>query len=215
MTDFTTRMTTLLVRLRRERNGLTAEQIDRALSPSLRYGLNLGVSLPTIRLIARAERPDHDFARFLYRQQVRELRLAALWIAEPDRVTGEELSLWMEGRMPVELLEELAFALLSRTKVLPNLLSWLEHADRNYAYAAAMALARGEEYDREKAVQGVWRGVLAHPDDLLFARGAAVLLTRLNDYADSRTSVRHLLDSLGDTPAESLLGEELAWRLAN
>ena len=45
------------------------------------YGLNYGVSLSTLRRLARAEAPDHGFARYLYRQDVRELRLAALHIA--------------------------------------------------------------------------------------------------------------------------------------
>ena len=76
--DYTSRMVALLRELRRERNGAVADSMRYYGTP---YGLNYGVSLPTLRRIARAEAPDHGFARYLYRQDVRELRLAALHIA--------------------------------------------------------------------------------------------------------------------------------------
>ena len=78
--DFTSRMVALLGELRRERNGAVADAMRCYGAP---YGLNYGVSLPTLRKLARAETPDHDFARYLYLQEVRELRLAALHIARP------------------------------------------------------------------------------------------------------------------------------------
>ncbi len=71
-------MVALLRELRRERNGAVADSMRYYGTP---YGLNYGVSLPTLRRIARAETPDHGFARYLYLQDVRELRLAALHIA--------------------------------------------------------------------------------------------------------------------------------------
>ena len=61
--DFTSRMVALLGELRRERNGAVADAMRCYGAP---YGLNYGVSLPTLRKLARAETPDHDFARYLY-----------------------------------------------------------------------------------------------------------------------------------------------------
>ena len=66
--DFTSRMVALLGELRRERNGAVADAMRCYGAP---YGLNYGVSLPTLRKLARAETPDHDFARYLYLQEVR------------------------------------------------------------------------------------------------------------------------------------------------
>ena len=79
--DFTSRMAALLGAFRRERNGAVADSMRFYGAPC---GLNYGVSLPTLRKLARAETPDHDFARYLYLQAVRELRLAALHIARPE-----------------------------------------------------------------------------------------------------------------------------------
>lgn len=110
--DYTSRMAALLGRFRRERNGVVADTMQYR---GKAYGLNYGVSLPTIRAVARAERPDSDFARFLYRQDVRELKLAAFWIADPVQVTSVEFSDWGEGIANSEMAEECAFALMSRS----------------------------------------------------------------------------------------------------
>ena len=110
--DFTSRMVALLGERRRERNGAVADAMRCYGAP---YGLNYGVSLPTLRKLARAETPDHDFARYLYLQEVRELRLAALHIARPESLTPDEFPAWAAGIVNSEVAEEAAFAFLSRS----------------------------------------------------------------------------------------------------
>lgn len=140
--DFTSHMVALLGELRRERNGAVADAMCLCGKP---YGLNYGVSLPTLRRIARAETPDHDFARYLYVQDVRELRLAALYIAQPERVTMDEAAFWAAGIINSEVAEEASFALLSRVGVLPELFrSWIT-ASPLLQYAALLAAARSPQ----------------------------------------------------------------------
>lgn len=135
-------MVALLGELRRERNGAVADAMCLCGKP---YGLNYGVSLPTLRRIARAETPDHDFARYLYVQDVRELRLAALYIAQPERVTMDEAEFWAAGIINSEVAEEVSFALLSRVGVLPELFrSWIT-ASPLLQYAALLAAARSPQ----------------------------------------------------------------------
>ena len=88
MTNHTARMAALLGELRREMNGAVAESMQRGEGG---YGLNYGVSIPTIRAIAGRVGTDHAFARFLYRQDVRELRMAAPTIADPASVTPDNV----------------------------------------------------------------------------------------------------------------------------
>lgn len=140
--DFTSRMVALLGELRRERNGAVADAMSPFGKP---YGLNYGVSLPTLRQIARAETPDHDFARYLYVQDVRELRLAALYVAQPARVTADEADFWAAGIVNAEVAEEASFALLSRVGVLPAIFeSWMA-ASPLLQYAALLAAARSPQ----------------------------------------------------------------------
>lgn len=140
--DFTSRMVALLGELRRERNGAVADAMCLCGKP---YGLNYGVSLPTLRRIARAETPDHDFARYLYVQDVRELRLAALYIAQPERVTADEADFWAAGIINSEVAEEASFALLSRVGVQPAIFERWMAASPLLQYAALLAAARSPQ----------------------------------------------------------------------
>lgn len=138
--DFTSRMVALLGELRRERNGAVADAMRCYGAP---YGLNYGVSLPTLRRLARAETPDHDFARYLYRQDVRELRLAALHIARPESLAPDEFQVWAAGIVNSEVAEEAAFAFLSRADALPALFdAWIADPNPLLRYAALHSAAR-------------------------------------------------------------------------
>ena len=140
--DFTSRMVALLGELRRERNGAVADAMRCYGAP---YGLNYGVSLPTLRKLARAETPDHDFARYLYLQEVRELRLAALHIARPESLTPDEFPAWAAGIVNSEVAEEAAFAFLSRSAALPALFdAWIAAPNPLLRYAALHSAARSD-----------------------------------------------------------------------
>ena len=160
--DYTSRMVALLRELRRERNGAVADAMRYYGAP---YGLNYGVSLPTLRRIARAEAPDHAFARYLYRQDVRELRLAALHIACPASLTPEEFPAWAAGIVNSEIAEEAAFALLSRAEAFPALFSaWIASPDALLQYAALLAAARSPRLTASwvaPAVEAVHRNATA------------------------------------------------------
>ena len=160
--DYTSRMVALLRELRRERNGAVADSMRYYGAP---YGLNYGVSLPTLRRIARAEAPDHAFARYLYRQDVRELRLAALHIACPACLTPEEFPAWAAGIVNSEIAEEAAFALLGRAEAFPVLFSaWIASPDALLQYAALLAAARSPRLTASwvaPAVEAVHRNATA------------------------------------------------------
>ena len=149
-TDPTSRMVELLGRLRREMNGAVADSM-RVRGRS--YGLNYGVSLPTIRAIARSCPPDHAFARYLFLQDVRELRLAALTLAEPRRVVAAEFDAWGAGIVNSEVAEEAAFALLSRTECVRELYAaWMAATDPLLRYAALLSAARSRSVPVQEAL---------------------------------------------------------------
>lgn len=166
-------MVALLGELRRERNGAVADAMCLCGKP---YGLNYGVSLPTLRRIARAETSDHDFARYLYVQDVRELRLAALYVAQPERVTADEAAFWAAGIVNSEVAEEASFALLSRVGVLPAIFeSWMA-ASPLLQYAALLAAARSPQASLawvDAALEAVHRDAVEAEALVAAARSAA------------------------------------------
>ena len=188
--DTTSRMTALLGRMRRERNGAVADTMRSWGRPC---GLNYGVSLPTVRQIARAEGRDHALARLLWQQDVRELRLAALHLADPARL-WEERTFWGAGIVDSELAEEAAFALLGLSDGFPQLFrAWIAAPQPLLRYAVLLAAARSPQLGLEwldpaleavraerdpVAAQWIARAAVADPPVLILDEATSSIDTR-------------------------------------
>lgn len=214
--DFTPRMTALLSRFRRDRNGAEADAMRPVGKPC---GLNYGVCLPDVRSAARAETPDHDFARYLFLQDVRELRLSALHIARPECLTPDELPFWAAGITNSELAAEAAFALLSRADTFPLVFdAWITSDDLLLVYASLMAAPRSKCLTiswLEPSAEALRRTCAADtPPARLVAEGAVALFAALGaQNATNRQAVLRAAGSLSPLPAGKYLLDELAWRL--
>lgn len=209
VSDHTSRMAALLGRLRREMNGAVVEAMERA---GVKGVFNYGVSIPTIRAIAAETGRDHAFARFLYRQQVRELRMAALSIADPTSVTPEEIDFWLSGSPSVELLDELALRLLSRSSddVLQELAGRrLTSGEAPECYAALMTLSRTRTIGADELAERVAGALLRFPDDRHVARAAAACGWTIA----SEPGFAAWLRNLPDTAAGRFVREELRFLL--
>ncbi len=206
-------MIRLLGALRREMNGAVADGMYLYGRP---YGLNYGVSLPTVRSIARAEGCDHDFARYLFRQQVRELHLAALHIADPHRLDIAEAAFWAEGIINSEAAEEAAFALLSKSPSIKEIYGeWSRSDDEFTAYSALMAAARSIA-DDASVIESVPSIVARHCASRPVAQGAVALLAAACTSERMRACVMAALDSIRDMQgsfAPEYITDEMSWRM--
>ncbi len=218
-------MAALLGRMRRERNGAVADAMRYC---GRRYGLNYGVSLPTVRSIARAETPDHGFARMLWEQDVRELKLAAVHLAEPDSLTVGEAAWWARGIVNSELAEEFAFALLCRSPHFGAIFAaWAGIATPFLAYAALLGAARSPQLT-EKLLPPTLELLRKLParssepmpqgnEARMLAQGAVALLDALGRQNETnRQAVLHAVGPFAcSADAEGrFVCEELRWRLA-
>ena len=206
-------MTALLGRFRRERNGAVADAMGYR---GRRYGLNYGVSLPTVRALARAEGRDHGFARYLFLQDVRELRLAALWIADPERIEAGEFAFWAAGIVNSELAEECAFALLARA---PRgeawCRTWSEAQEEMLQYAALVGAARIPSADFREWLPRLHALLTAQPDSALLARGGVALLAAsLASGTVPPGELARRIASLPEGGAARHIADELSWRMA-
>lgn len=210
--DNTTRMISLLGALRKQMNGAVAESMA---SHDQKYGLNYGVSIATIREIVASESKDYDFAKYLYRQQVRELRLAACHLAEPQRVDISEFPFWSRGIANAELAEELAFALLSKIYDINSLMGiWSTECNEMVAYAALMAASRNERTTSEVAYVAVEKAVKANPSSHYIAMGVVALLCYVASRDKSvRVGIPVLFERIDDCATKRYILDELSWRL--
>ena len=137
--DDTQRMIGLLRRLKVEMNGAV---VDAMRSRGLDYPLSYGVSVPTIREIAKAYAPAHAFALFLFRQQVRELKLAAAFVDDPSEVTAAQMREWADGLTNTELVEQVVSALFRHAPDAPDMaLEWMGSPEPMKRYAGLLTAA--------------------------------------------------------------------------
>lgn len=213
MSSHTSRMVALLGAFRRERNGLVADTMH---YDGTRYGLNYGVSLVTVRQKVRAleaER-DEEFARFLMTQQVRCLQLAALHLADPAAwQTKDDARRWLDAVNNSELAEEAAYALLSHVTDFAALFEQsIDHPVLYARYALLRAAARRSDVDwlwLDRALK-----VACHAEHRLLNQAAVALWAHYaNSGPSQKEAVLDRLSSLGTTPTELYLKEELAWQI--
>lgn len=213
MSSHTSRMVALLGAFRRERNGLVADTMH---YDGTRYGLNYGVSLVTVRQKVRALEPvrDEEFARFLMTQQVRCLQLAALHLADPAAwQTMDDARRWLDALNNSELAEEAAYALLSHATDFAALFEQsIDHPALYARYALLRAAARRSDVDwlwLDRALKEA-----CHAEHRLLTQAAVALWAHYaNSGPSQKEAVLDRLSSLGTTPTELYLKEELAWQI--
>lgn len=208
--DNTSRMVALLGAVRKQMNGAV---LDTLRYYGADYGLNYGVAIHSLRETARETGRDDGFARFLYRQQVRELRIIALWIAEPDCTTAADFPFWAAGIINSEVAEQAAHALLSQIDDIDALLAeWCASENALLAYAALLAASRSVRASVGAVTEGVRSAVGHFPDNRIIALGATAALASVA--GEHRERVLLLLDGLDDTPTARLVRDEMSWRMA-
>lgn len=210
--DNTQRMIALLGKVRKQMNGAVSESMA---THGQQYGLNYGVSIATLREIAASETQDYAFAKYLYQQQVRELKLCACHIADPKMVDTHEFPFWSRGITNAELAEELAFALLSKIYDINSLMGvWTTESNEMVAYAALMAASRNERTMSEVAYIAIENAIKANPESEYIAQGVVALVCYIASRDKSvAVGIPTLLSNLADSATKRRVEEELEWRL--
>lgn len=205
----TERMITLLGSLRREMNGAVADSMYYS---GKRYGLNYGVSIPTIRTIARQEPKDMALAKYLIEQQVRELQLAALHITPAEELTAEDAIEFEKHITNSEIAEEASFAVFGKCSCINELCErWIDSGDEQLIYCALLSAARNP-LAAKPIIAAKLRQIISDGTSNIVVQGAIVLLTAIANSSDKEI-VSDLLKTLPDTAASDKIREEVAWML--
>ena len=208
--DNTSKMITLLGKMRKQMNGAVA---DAMFYYGTRYGLNYGVSLPTVREIAEEAGKDHELALYLFKQQVRELKLAALHIADAEQISAATSSTWADGITTSELAEEAAFAMLSHCPSLNEIYDKWVKSDNEFAtYAALMALSRSSVISPEQ-LEPIANITCRYSTSRPIAQGVVALLAAAYLNPALQETVKAIIERLPDTPASEYVRDEMSWRM--
>ncbi len=155
----------LLLTLRREMNGAVAGSMR---DGGIEYGLNFGVSVPTIRSVASRYAGDNELASEVWKSGVRELRLAGLFIATPELLAEESWSgavdtfevaenyVWSLSRSEAALRSVVA-RLAGSARILDRYMTLLAYARRAHWFSAEEVerACREAECSSEPALQRV------------------------------------------------------------
>lgn len=202
-------MVSLLGKIRKQMNGAV---LDTFRYYGAKYGMNYGVAIHSIRDMAVEVGTDHDLAKFLYRQQVRELQIIALWIADAEQLTGSELDFWREGIVNSELAEQAAQGLLCNVEDIDSLVTaWCRGENSLVAYAALLAAARNKNISDSAIQTSVVEVVTLNTNNHLVAQGAVALLASV--IASNRELVASILEQLPENSTAQLVVDEIKWRL--
>lgn len=202
-------MVALLGKIRKQMNGAV---LDTFRYYGAKYGMNYGVALHSLREMAREVGCDDDLAHFLYRQQVRELQIIALWIADAKGVTIEQFEHWAAGIINSEIAEQAAQGLLSKIEQIDALLEqWCGGENELLAYAALLAASRSEKVSALSVQRAVNKSINTFSDNHLAVQGVVALLS--SQIAKNRALVEAILATLPDNKSAAAVREEIAWRL--
>ena len=174
--------------------------------------MNYGVALHSLREMAREVGCDDDLAHFLYRQQVRELQIIALWIADAESVNVEQFDYWAAGIINSEIAEQAAQGLLSKIEQIDALLErWCSSENELLAYSALLAASRSEKVSAVAVQSAVNKSINTFSDNHLAVQGVVALLSA--QIAKNRALVEAVLATLPDNKSAAAVREEIAWRL--
>lgn len=127
-------------RLRVEMNGAVSQSMR---ENGLQYGANYGVSLPTIKSVAADYYPDHDLAAQLWRQEIRELQLAAIYIEDPAEITAQQMEAWSADFHTTEVATVVAMELFHRAEgALSVAAQWFESGNDLQRLAACHMIGK-------------------------------------------------------------------------
>lgn len=129
-------------RLYRCRNGMTVDTMTRMEGAGRGRLLNYGVSLADIRTIAEQYAPCQPLANTLFDSNVRDHRLAAVYIADPALFDRDKAQRWMRNCRTVEIADCAAQALLCKVTDIIEAAAPLIGEDVLTSHAAVMSVAR-------------------------------------------------------------------------
>ena len=212
----TSLMAEILRELRVEMNGAVVGAME---DRGLKYPLNYGVSLPTIRTIAKKYAPNHKLAKLLYQQQIRELQLAAIYVADSNSIVVDDSSFWSKGVVNSELAENVGTVLIAKSANCQEIADlWIASNSPYVVYSALIALSmaiNSSAIDNPMAYIEKCKELATSSESILWRGIELVLVSIAKQGADSRKAVEDLLNEMFNLKlnASQYLNDEVLWQL--
>ena len=155
-----------------------------------RFGINpqntLGISIPTLRKVARSTGKDHQLAQELWETGIHEARILACFVDEPTRVTEAQMDRWASDFDSWDLCDQCCANLFDRTP---------------FAYQKAREWSSREEEFVKRASFALMAALAVHdkkaPDQVLEAFFPIILDAATDDRNYVKKAVNWALRQIG------------------
>jgi 3-methyladenine DNA glycosylase AlkD len=120
----------------------------------------LGVSMPEIRRIAKETGENHELALRLWNSGKAEARIVASIIADPGRMTAEEMDRWVSDFDSWDVCDQVCMNLFERTSVARQKIRMWSRREEEFIRRAAYALLACLAWHDKDAPDRVFTGFL-------------------------------------------------------
>lgn len=118
-----------------------------------RYGISttntLGISIYTLRKIAKELKKDHELALKLWDSGYHEARIMASFIDEPEKVTGAQLESWVNDFDSWDIVDQVSELISKTPYVIKKIHEWAKRDAEFVKRAAFSLLAEISFYDKK------------------------------------------------------------------
>jgi 3-methyladenine DNA glycosylase AlkD len=173
----------------------------------------LGVGLPSLRSLAKRIGRDHQLALALWETPLREARILASLIDEPERVTAKQMDRWAESFDNWEICDQVCQNLFAHTPLaLAKAVEWARRSEE-FVKRAAFVLVAVRAVHAKHTDDGVFADLLptimaAAGDDRQYVRkGASWALRQIGKRSDGLRA--RVLDTV--TPRIDCDSRDVRW----
>jgi 3-methyladenine DNA glycosylase AlkD len=119
-----------------------------------RFGIvgegRLGVSIPSLRKLARSIGKDHSLADRLWRSGIPDAMILAALIGEPEELTSRQMDAWVETIMSWDVCDQVCSNLFDRSPLAwAKIREWATHDNEFVKRAAYVLIASLAVHDKE------------------------------------------------------------------
>jgi 3-methyladenine DNA glycosylase AlkD len=126
--------------IKAQRNGETANLMTKM---GLQYNINYGLSIIHIRQYAKELGRNHHVAKQLWKEDIRETKLFALYLFEPQEFSIDEINKLVLQLNNTELAEQAAFSVLTEADIpQATLMQWCQNASQTVKLTAYNTINR-------------------------------------------------------------------------
>jgi len=135
----------IIERIKQRMNGAVVDSMQEL---GIIYKVNYGVTIPELQQIAQPYKGDHELAIRLFDEDIRECKIIASMVDDPDKVTGDQIDNWSDDFVNIEIVEQVCGNLLWKSDfALPRSFEWCIEDD-NLLQKAGLLIAGHRASDK-------------------------------------------------------------------